>query len=362
MTASFAPASRRAVKLKIAVEGPSGSGKTLGALALAVGLAEGGRVAVIDTENGSASLYADRYAFDTLEIQPPYLTSKYKDAVQAAIAGEYAVLVIDNISHQWEGDGSVLQRKEEKDKRGGNHWTNWADFTKEHNEFRALLLNAPLHLICTMRSKMAYSQEGEGKGSRIQKLGLQPIQREGMEYEFTLAFDVQMDHKAAASKDRTSLFVGELTDLLNPTTPKRLLQWLKTAKPAEAAAPVVPNQWAGREGDQAETPQPKKKREHAAEADKTRVLNAARDAGLNKETFPAWYQGVTGLAWKYIGADEVDPLLEAAAKLLAKNRADRGKGAPPSGGGTKDAAPTAPVPAGAPSTAARQDEDEPPPY
>lgn len=241
---AFAPATRRAVKLKLAIEGPSGSGKTLGALALAHGLAAGERVAVVDTENGSASLYADRYPFDTLELRPPYLTSKYQHAVQAAIDGGYAAIVIDSLSHQWDGDGSVLQRKEETDARGGNHFSNWAPFTKEHNAFRALLLNAPLHLVGTMRSKMAYAQEGDGNKTKIKKLGLQPIQREGMEYEFTVAFDVQMDHRALASKDRTGLFADGLVDLLDPHVPERLLAWLKTAKPIEIPpAPTAETPW-----------------------------------------------------------------------------------------------------------------------
>src|SRR5690349_11857561 len=101
MSATFRKASRTAQKLKIGITGPSGAGKTLGALALAHQL--GSRVAVIDTENGSASLYTDRYAFDILEIAPPYLTSKYAEAVQAAVEAGYDVLVIDSISHQWDG-------------------------------------------------------------------------------------------------------------------------------------------------------------------------------------------------------------------------------------------------------------------
>ena len=233
MTA-FKKATRTAQKVKIGVTGPSGAGKTLGALALAHQLAPTGKVAVIDTENGSASLYADRYAFDTLEIGPPYLTKKYVEAVNAAVEAGYEVLVIDSISHQWDGDGGILQRKEETDARGGNHFSNWQPFTKEHNEFRGLLLHAPVHVIATMRSKMAYSQEEGGK-KQVKKVGLQPIQRDGMEYEFTVTFDVQMDHKASASKDRTSLFAGKLTDLLSPTTGKALLAWLASAAPVEAA-------------------------------------------------------------------------------------------------------------------------------
>lgn len=236
MSATFRKASRTAQKLKIGITGPSGAGKTLGALALAHQL--GSRIAVIDTENGSASLYADRYGFDTLEIGPPYVTEKYIEAVNAAVGVGYDVLVIDSISHQWDGDGGILQRKEATDARGGNHFSNWQPFTKEHNEFRSLLLHAPVHVLATMRSKMAYSQEEGGK-KQVKKVGLQPIQREGMEYEFTVTFDVQMDHKAAASKDRTSLFAGKLTDLLHASTGKALLDWLATAEPAPSTSDAL---------------------------------------------------------------------------------------------------------------------------
>jgi hypothetical protein len=235
----FTRATRQAVKLKLAVQGPSGSGKTLGALALAQALAEGGKVALIDTENGSAALYADRFPFDTIVMHPPYETKKYEAAVKAAIGAGYAAVVIDSISHQWDGDGGILQRKEAVDARGGNHFSNWEPFSKEHNRFRALILDAPVHIVSTMRSKMAYAQEQNGNKTSIKKLGLQPTQRDGMEYEFTIAFDVQMDHRAAASKDRTGLFSGNLHDLLDPAVPKALLEWLKTAAPIEENGKAV---------------------------------------------------------------------------------------------------------------------------
>lgn len=235
---SFTKATRRATKLKIAVTGPSGSGKSLGVLALAHQLAPGGKIAAIDTENGSLSLYADRYPFDTIELGPPYLSTKYQAAITAAIEAGYDVLIIDSLSHQWDGDGGILQRKDEADTvPGTNHWTNWGPFTKEHNAFRARLLEAPIHVLATMRSKMAYQQAEMGSKKKIEKLGLQPIQREGMEYEFALTFDLQMDHKADASKDRTSLFAGKRTNLLDPTTGKALLDWLATAAPDDRPAP-----------------------------------------------------------------------------------------------------------------------------
>lgn len=238
MTSPFKKATRQQQKLKIAVTGPSGAGKTKGALQLAKELANGGTVAVIDTENGSASLYADQFEFDTLNLSPPYLSSKYLEAIVAAVDAGFAALVIDTISHQWEGDGGILQRKEDADHRGGNHFANWQPFTKEHNAFKSALLTAPIHIIATMRSKQAYQvEDGQGKKSAPKKMGLQPLQREGMEYEFTVNFDLQMDHKATASKDRTELFDGKLTDLLTGKAGEKLLAWLATAAPYQNGQP-----------------------------------------------------------------------------------------------------------------------------
>lgn len=232
----FAPATRKAVKLKLAVQGPSGSGKTLGALALAEALAQGGKIAVVDTENGSAALYADRYTFETAVMHPPFLSSKYESAIKAAAAGGYAVVVVDSISHEWAGDGGILSRKEQDDQRpGANSYANWAKYTKEHEAFKAFLVSAPIHLIATMRSKQDYVLETNEKGKQQpRKVGLAPVQRDGMEYEFTTVFELQMDHKAAVSKDRTGLFEGTLSDLTDGEVAKSLQSWIASASPTEA--------------------------------------------------------------------------------------------------------------------------------
>lgn len=247
---TFQRATRRAQKLRAALSGPSGSGKTLGALALAHSLDPEGRVVVIDTENGSASLYSEDFAFDTAQITPPYLTSKYLDLMQAAAGEGYRVLVIDSISPQWEGEGGILERKDKLDQvPASNHWTNWGKMTPEINAFRNALLQCPLHLIVTMRSKQAYAQEGAGKGARIVKLGMQPLQREGMEYEFSVVFNLAMNHLAevgATGKDRTGLFTGEapfpLYDPARKRSPvgEKLRTWLDGAAPVQLAPLVIP--------------------------------------------------------------------------------------------------------------------------
>jgi DNA polymerase III delta prime subunit len=249
MSFTFTKAERSKQKLRLAIEGPSGSGKTEGALALARGLVgPAGRIAVLDTENGSAALYSDRYEFDHGIIGPPYLTKKYLEGMAAAAKAGYDALIVDSISPQWDGTGGILQRKDEADSLpGANRFTNWGPFSKEHEAFRAAILNFPKHIIVTMRSKMAYTQTERDGRKKVEKLGLQPQQRDGLEYEFTLVLSVGMDHRAIASKDRTALFEVEAggtpapVDLRDPDVVDRLRDWLDSGKePEPVPVDIVP--------------------------------------------------------------------------------------------------------------------------
>lgn len=223
----FKKAERKQAKLKIGLSGTSGSGKTYSALLLAKGI--GGKIAVIDTENGSASLYADRFEFDSCSIEAPFTTEKYINAMKEA-EKSYDVVIIDSASHQWNGDGGILSRKEQIDARGGNSFTNWSKFSPEHNKFLAALVQHDTHLICTVRSKTDYSTGQNEKGKMApQKIGLAPVQRDGFEYEFAVMFDLASDHSAQASKDRTSLFDKTI---ITPSeeTGKILMNWLLSGK------------------------------------------------------------------------------------------------------------------------------------
>jgi hypothetical protein len=243
---TFRKAERTQARLKIALTGPSGSGKTFSGLIIAAGI--GKKIAVVDTENRSASLYADMdkgplvgISFDTLEIEPPYTIPKYLEAIEAAEKGGYDVLIIDSISHAWAGEGGLLDKKTALDARGGNSYTNWATITPEQERFKARILQADMHIICTMRSKQDYVLEDNEKGKKApKKVGLAPIQRDGMEYEFTTVLDIAMDHNAVASKDRTGLFDGQVFKPSKETGVK-IMKWLKAAKPVQqpAAAQAV---------------------------------------------------------------------------------------------------------------------------
>lgn len=224
----FRKAERIQAKIKIAIIGPSGSGKTKSALRLASGM--GGKIAVIDCENKSASLYADQFDFDVMDLSPPFSTEKYNEAIKSAVSAGYDILIIDSISHAWAGEGGLMEQKEKLDSTGkGSSYTNWGAITKKHEAFKSTFLQANIHLICTMRSKQGYILAEDGKGKQVpKKVGMEPIQRDGIEYEFTTVFDVNMNHEAEVSKDRTGLFaeVSQITE----KTGKILMKWMKTGK------------------------------------------------------------------------------------------------------------------------------------
>ncbi len=248
---AFVKAQRQRVSLKMAVTGPSGSGKTFGALRLAFGLVgPKGRVALIDTENGSGSLYANLGDYDVLEIAAPFTVQKYTAAIQEAVAGGYEALIIDSLSHAWAGDGGLLDQKSAKDSRGGNGFSNWADISKVYEQFKSAILQSPIHIIGTMRSKQDYVIESDSRGKQTpRKVGMAPIQREGMEYEFTTVFDVDMTHTAATSKDRTGLFTDEISQLTEDHG-RRLSAWLAGGAAPRPAEPdlALPETRVSRDG------------------------------------------------------------------------------------------------------------------
>ncbi len=192
-----------------------------------------GRIALVDTENGSAALYSEHFDFDMVTMIPPYLVSKYLVAWDVAEDGEYDCLIIDSLSHAWAGEGGILERKTDADKRGGNQFTNWADFTKEHEALKGRILHPKCHLICTLRVKTDWVVEQNDKGKQApRKVGLAPIQREGLEYEFDVFFNVALNHVAVAEKDRTSMFEGR-TFTPDEKLGQEFLEWLGTDKARE---------------------------------------------------------------------------------------------------------------------------------
>jgi hypothetical protein len=232
MSSLFSPATRQRVFFKGAITGLAGSTKTWSALAMATGLANGGKIAVIDTENGSAALYADKFRFDSLTIEPPYLDSKFVRAINNAVAEQYAVLIIDSFSHAWQG---ILDFKAELDAKGGNSYFHWNQAGSKYNAILAAVLHSPIHVIVCLRAKMDYIIEPDVKGKQVpRKIGLAPVCREGTEFEFSTVFDGDADHHVTVSKDRTGLFVDQHFQI-SEETGRKLLAWLSSAPEAAAA-------------------------------------------------------------------------------------------------------------------------------
>lgn len=175
-----------------------------------------------------------------MTINPPYSPQKYIEAIHAAEAAGFELIIIDSLSHAWSGEGGLLdqQGKAADSKYRGNSWAAWREITPLHNQLVETMLHTPLHVIVTMRSKTEYIQTDVNGRKQIQKVGMAPIQRDGIEYEFTTVFDLSQNHTATVSKDRTKLFDGQY---FTPTADcgKALLQWLNAGAPVTEPAPVI---------------------------------------------------------------------------------------------------------------------------
>lgn len=269
MALQFKKATRKQAKLRLAISGPSGSGKTMGALMIAKGI--GGPIAVIDTERGSASLYSEPIAlgkartfeppeFDALELGAPWSPERYIKAVEAGAehVGPEGILIIDSVTPEWSGTGGCLEINEAlaSAKYRGNTWSAWSETTPRHKAFLDALVNAPCHIIGTLRSKTETAQVDDGNRKKVVKLGMKAETREGSEYEFTTVLDLIHDgHYATATKDRTGLFVGD-PQPLSEDTGRMLKAWLESGASPVADEPVVQKRMTTRDVGNADAMQP----------------------------------------------------------------------------------------------------------
>jgi len=230
-------AERKQAKIKMGLMGPAGSGKTYSSLLIAFGMVKDwSKIAVIDTENHSADLYAHLGGFNVLALDKPFAPERYIEAIEICEKAGMQVVVIDSISHEWEGPGGIL------DIHGammGNSFTNWAKVTPRHNDFVQKILQSPCHIIATIRSKQDYVLSEKNGKIVPEKVGLKGVTREGLDYEFTLVFDVDIKHQATASKDRTNLFMDKPQFLITDKTGEMIKSWYESGKSLEAVKEMV---------------------------------------------------------------------------------------------------------------------------
>jgi hypothetical protein len=250
MSNPFVKAVKSQAKLRLALDGPSGSGKTYTALVAATVLAKGGKIAVIDTERKSSSLYSDKFNFDAVFLDS-FSPKAYIDMITAAEENGYAVIVIDSLSHAWEGEGGALDMVDAATKRSqsGNSYTAWKDVTPIHRKLIDAMLQSSCHIIATMRTKVEYVIETNDRGKSVpRKVGMAPIQRQGMEYEFTIVGDMDTDHNLIISKSRCDFFADKVENKPGAKFFIPLMEWLnsgapaKQPEPAKQPAPAQPEQ------------------------------------------------------------------------------------------------------------------------
>lgn len=256
MAITLKKAQRKRIKLKIGMAAPSGGGKTASSLILAYGLLKGehpdwsdtdiwDHIVIIDTENGSGELYANCKVGDTeigaynaVSIEPPYEPQKYIEAMAACKEAGMEVCIVDSLTHAWNGQGGLLEKQSNIAKRTGNSWSAWRDVSPLYQKLVDTILQTDMHFVCTMRSKTEYVQEKDEKGKvTVKKKGLAPQIRDGMEYEFSMFLELDTDHQAFVSKDRTGVIDGQYF-IVSPEIGKRLAKWLDGGTP-ETVTPVV---------------------------------------------------------------------------------------------------------------------------
>lgn len=230
---AFVKAVKTGNKLRMALTGPAGSGKTYTALAIATAL--GGRVAVLDTEHGSASKYADLFDFDTAT-PDSFSIDNYISTIREAEVAGYDILIIDSLSHAWAGRDGALEEVDrlKRASRSGDAFTQgWSQVTPKQNKLIDAILASKMHIIATMRAKMAYEKTEGSKD--VKRLGLAPVQREGVEYEFDVVGEIDIDHVMRITKTRCIALTDKAFDKPGADVARILKTWLDSA-----AAPALP--------------------------------------------------------------------------------------------------------------------------
>ena len=225
MELNLRKSSKKQAKIKLALAGCAGSGKTYSSLLLAYGMTNNwNKIAIIDTENGSADLYSHLGNYNVLGLQSPFMPENYIKAIEICENAKMEVIIIDSISPLWEYLLEIHSQMQ------GNSFTNWGKITPRQNAFIQKILTSNCHIISTMRTKQDYVLNEKNGKLVPEKVGLKAVQRDNVDYEFTLVLDIDMKHFAKASKDRTNLFMDKPEFVINQNTGKAILDWCNEGK------------------------------------------------------------------------------------------------------------------------------------
>jgi hypothetical protein len=230
----FKQAVKQEAKLRLAIAGPSGSGKTFTSLSIASHL--GGKIAMVDTEHGSASKYADKFQFDVMELEPPFHPERFVKAIYEAQNAGYSVIILDSLSHAWNGSGGLLEVVDQIAQRSSskNTFAAWKEGTPIYNKMIDGIIQSNIHVIATMRTKQDYVLEADERGKQKPvKVGMAPIQRDGFEYEFDVVLTLDNDNKGIVTKSRCAELSGGIFPKPGKEISDILTAWLTGAPRVE---------------------------------------------------------------------------------------------------------------------------------
>ncbi len=217
----FSKATKAKAKLRLALFGPAGSGKTFTALSVARGLGE--KIALIDTERGSAAKYSDRFDFDTCD-QRGFSIPSYLESIEEAQG--YDVLIIDSLSHAWQWLVEEVDRIAAAKYRG-NSWSAWSEGNPIQRKLIDAILGFPGHVLVTMRSKTEWTTAEDSRGRKTpQRVGLNPEQGKGIEFEFDVLMEMSAEHVGRVIKDRSGKFQDAIVQDPGIDFGKQMAAWL----------------------------------------------------------------------------------------------------------------------------------------
>ena len=214
-------------RIRLGLQGPAGAGKTYSALQIAFGLCNSWeKIVVIDTESNSAHLYSDLGNYSIVSLSKPYSPEKYIQAIELCEAEGFAVILVDSLSHSWDGIGGVLDIHANM---LGNSFQNWSKVKPRFHALVQTMLSSKAHVIATMRVKSDYVLS-EKNGKHIpEKVGLKAVAQDGVDYEFTLVFDIDIKHMVTSSKDRTGIFMDQPPFIPTEKTGARIRKWCENS-------------------------------------------------------------------------------------------------------------------------------------
>jgi len=326
-------ARRVQAKIKLAIAGISGSGKTMSALLMAYGMVKEAhknlddeqvwaKICLIDTENGSGSLYSNAKVkgttttigeYYTIDIKPPFTVDKYIESIKTAEENGIEVLIIDSVSHAWAGEGGALDKQAAiaANSPSGNSYTAWRQPKKDQSQLMNTILQCNMHVISCIRAKTEYVQDKDDKGkTRVRKVGLGLITQGETDYEYTTVFMLNQEHVASSTKDRTGRFDGQYF-VITPDTGREVIRWLDDAPPAEEPKPEIT-----KTETPVETAPPDPARIEAAKKSIGDVVSNLMEAGKTKSEVAAVIKEHCGVA-NYLKVDDIEKLKATYLALAA---------------------------------------------